>query len=204
MSKAGVVLIVLPTLAFALGIAAACAGSTAPDEAPPTTSSRLETFDASGEAYLAAALRELAARMPSVSESTTLRRRIADATFCLPQNIVGILYYAFLQLTGNILDVAVAAEGKIIVTKTPFGASLGRYIFVSEPLLCESALRHEYGHVLQGYKRGPFYLLSEGAASFAQATLSLAFPSFARGYFNRWPENEAERLGATAWPPSRR
>jgi hypothetical protein len=204
MSRTGIVLIVLPTLAFVLGVAAACVGSTGSDGALPTTASRLETSDSSGTAHLAAASRELAARMPSVSESTRLRRRVADATFCLPQNILGILYYAFLRLTGNVLYVAVAAEAKIIVTKTPFGASLGRYIFVSEPLLCESALRHEYGHAMQGYKRGPFYLLFEGATSFAQAILSLASPSFARGYFDRWPENEAERLGAIAWPPSRR
>jgi hypothetical protein len=161
--------------------------------------------DTSGAARLAtgaADLARIADRMPPLSESTRLRRKVADATFCLPQNILGVLYYAFLQLTGSVLDVADAAEAKIIVTKTPFGASLGKYIFVSKPLLSEGTIRHEYGHVMQGYKRGPFYLLFEGTTSFAQAILSLASPSFARGYFNRWPENEAERLGAIAWPPS--
>jgi hypothetical protein len=35
---------------------------------------------------------------------------------------------------------------------------------------------------------GPFYLLFEGTVSFAQAAVS---PAFRTGYFNRWPEDEA-------------
>jgi len=161
--------------------------------------------DTSGAARLAtgaADLARIADRMPPLSESARLRRRVADATFCLPQNILGILYHAVLQLTGNVLDAIETAGPKIILTKTPFAASLGRYIFVSKPLLSEGTIRHEYGHVMQGYKRGPFYLLFEGTTSFFQAAVSLVSPLFARGYFTRWPENEAERLGAIAWPPS--
>jgi len=48
---------------------------------------------------------------------------------------------------------------------------------------------------MQGYKRGPFYLPFEGLVSFVQATISLFSPSFAEGYFDRWPENEANELG---------
>jgi len=72
---------------------------------------------------------------------------------------------------------------------------LGKYIFVSMSLLAENTVRHEYGHTMQGYRHGPFYLLFEGLASFIQATISLFFPSFAEGYFDRWPENEANELG---------
>jgi hypothetical protein len=43
---------------------------------------------------------------------------------------------------------------------------------------------------------GPFYLPFEGLVSFVQATISLISPSFARRYFDRWPENEANELGA--------
>ncbi|HDS29336.1 MAG TPA: hypothetical protein ENN96_02520 [Candidatus Acetothermia bacterium] len=81
------------------------------------------------------------------------------------------------------------------MTRSPFGASLGRFLFIGESFLTEHAVRHEYGHTLQGYKRGPFYLLFEGTVSFVQAVLSIAIPSFADGYYRRWPENEADRLG---------
>jgi hypothetical protein len=85
-------------------------------------------------------------------------------------------------------------EMKIIVTRTPFGASLGRYIFVSTSLQTENTVRHEYGHTMQGYKHGPFYLPFEGLVSFVQAAISLISPSFASRYFDRWPENEANEL----------
>jgi len=117
------------------------------------------------------------------------------ATLCLPQNILGTLYYGLLQLTGNVIDTADMNETKIIVTSTPFGASLGKYIFIHESMQTENTVRHEYGHTMQGYKRGPFYLPFEGLVSFVQATISLFSPSFAEGYFDRWPENEANELG---------
>ena len=86
-------------------------------------------------------------------------------------------------------------EMTIIVTRTPFGASLGKYIFLGEALLAEYTVRHEYGHTMQGYKRGPFFLLFEGLVSFVQATVSMISPSFAADYYERWPEDEANRLG---------
>jgi hypothetical protein len=131
-----------------------------------------------------------------VSQETRLRRNVAQASFCLPQNVLGILYYGLLQLTGSVVGTADMNEVKIIVTRTPFGVSLGRYIFISTALQTENTVRHEYGHTMQGYKHGPFYLPFEGLVSFAQATISLISPSFARRYFDRWPENEANALGA--------
>ncbi len=86
-------------------------------------------------------------------------------------------------------------EVTVIVTRAPIGVSLGQYIFLHPSLVTENILRHEYGHTLQGYRRGPFYLLLEGATSFIQATISLVVPAYADDYFNRWPENEANELG---------
>jgi len=131
-----------------------------------------------------------------VSQETRVRRNVAQASFCLPQNILGTLYYGLLQLTGSVVGTADMNEVKIIVTRTPFGVSLGRYIFISTALQTENTVRHEYGHTMQGYMHGPFYLPFEGLVSFAQATISLISPSFARRYFDRWPENEANELGA--------
>ena len=130
-----------------------------------------------------------------VSQETEVRRNIAQATFCLPQNVLGTLLYGLLQLTGSVLDTADVNEVTIIVTRPPIGASLGRYIFLGKSVLTENAVRHEYGHTMQGYKHGPFYLLFEGLVSFVQAAFSLISPSFADSYFDRWPENEANELG---------
>ncbi len=133
--------------------------------------------------------------IPSISRESRVRRDIAQATFCLPQNVLGILYYALLQLTGNVVETADMNEMRIIVTRTPFGASLGQFIFVSVSILTESTVRHEYGHTMQGYRHGPFFLLAEGLTSFVQAGLSLVSRPFADSYFDRWPENEADTLG---------
>ena len=130
-----------------------------------------------------------------ISRETKIRRNIAHATFCLPQNVLGTLYYGLLQLTGNVVCTADMNETKVIVTSAPAGVSLGRYIFVHRTMQTENTVRHEYGHTLQGYKHGPFYLLFEGVASFVQVTISLFSPAFAEGYYDRWPEDEANELG---------
>jgi hypothetical protein len=139
-------------------------------------------------------LATMVSHIAPVSQETRVRRSIAHASFCLPQNVLGTLYYGLLQLTGNVVATADMNEMKIIVTRTPFGASLGRYIFVSTVLQTENTVRHEYGHAMQGYKHGPFYLPFEGLVSFVQAAISLISPSFANRYFDRWPENEANDL----------
>jgi len=68
--------------------------------------------------------------IPAIPVETRLRRRLAHATFCLPQNVLGILYYGLLRATGDVLDTREMNEMTIVVTGNPLGASLGRYIFV--------------------------------------------------------------------------
>ena len=130
-----------------------------------------------------------------ISQETRARRNVAQATFCFPQNVLGTLCYGLLRLSGNVLNAADLNEVEIVVTGLPIAVSLGRYIFVSQSLLTENMVRHEYGHTMQGYKHGPFYLLFEGSVSFVQAVISLFSPSFAERYYDRWPENEADELG---------
>lgn len=129
------------------------------------------------------------------SAKMQVRRGIADATFCLPQNVLGILYYGLLQLTGGVAATAEVDGVKVIVTRPLFGVSLGRFLFVGESWLGAAGVRHEYGHTLQSYRHGPFYLLFEGLASLVQAGICLLVPALADSYFERWPENEADRLG---------
>jgi len=133
-----------------------------------------------------------------ISQKLMVRRRIAQATFCLPQSMLGWLLYGFLQLSGNVLETAEMNEVTIVVTEARVGVALGAYIVVHKSLVRENVLRHEYGHTLQGYQHGPFYLLLEGFVSFVQASISMISPSFAADYYNRWPENEATELGAGA------
>jgi hypothetical protein len=133
--------------------------------------------------------------IPAVSQETLLRRQIAQATFCLPQTMLGTLLYGLLQVFGSVVNTAEMNETTIVITRIPIGASLGKYIFLGEAFQSEFAVRHEYGHTMQGYKHGPFFLLFEGAVSLVQATISCISPSFAEGYFDRWPENEANELG---------
>jgi hypothetical protein len=146
-------------------------------------------------------LSEILAKIEPIPYESIARRSVAQETFCLPQNALGILYFAVLQISGGVLTTASMNETTVVVTRFPAGASLGRYIFVSRALLSESTLRHEYGHTLQGYRHGPFYLLLEGLVSFVQAGISLVSPSFAAAYFERWPEDEANRLGGVASTP---
>ncbi|MBE0635130.1 hypothetical protein IH601_03945 [Candidatus Bipolaricaulota bacterium] len=130
-----------------------------------------------------------------VSHDLRLLRNIAQATFCLPQNVLGILFHGLLQITGQVVERAERNELTIVITRLPIGASLGKTVFLHTSLQTENAIRHEVGHVHQGYKHGPFFLLLEGAASFTQAILSAISPSLAADYFERWPEDEANKLG---------
>ena len=140
-------------------------------------------------------LTTIVSNIAPISRETQVRRCIAQATFCFPQNVLGTLLYGLLQLTGYVVNTAELNEVKIVVTRAPFGVSLGKYILIHTSLQTENVIRHEYGHTLQGYKHGPFYLLLEGLVSFMQATFSLISPSYADGYYDRWPEDEANELG---------
>ena len=83
----------------------------------------------------------------------------------------------------------------IVVTRLPFGASLGRHIFAPAALLSERTVRHEYGRTMPGYKHALFHLLFEGVAFLVQLTASVIFPSLAENYCDRWPENEPNEPG---------
>ena len=54
---------------------------------------------------------------------------------------------------------AMNEEMTIVITRLPIGASLGKTMILHISLQTENAIRHKYGHTMQGYKRGPFFLL---------------------------------------------
>jgi len=76
---------------------------------------------------------------------------------------------------------------------TRWGVSLGSYTFLSEkytPL----TVRHEYGHSIQSMRWGPLYLLVVGLPSITMNILTSAGKLRGTTYYDRWPENEADRL----------
>jgi len=140
-------------------------------------------------------LESIVRSIPAIGDETRLRRNIAQATFCLPQNVLGVLFYGLLDLTGQVLRTAEVNEATLVVVHPALGVSLGRFIFLPDAFLTEANVRHEYGHTLQGYRHGPFYLPLVGVTSFVQAAMSIFSPAYAARYFDRWPEDEANELG---------
>lgn len=188
----------LVCLAVLLGLVAGLPG------VRPCLAAQLEPGTAdplSEEAPLEDRLDAISESISPISAQVKLRRSVAHATFCLPQNVLGILWYGFLRVAGQVQQTREMNETTIVVIGGRAGASLGRYLFIPGPYLTESAVRHEYGHTMQGYRHGPFYLLFEGLASFLQAGLSAVSPRFAAGYFERWPEDEANVLGGVPQLP---
>jgi hypothetical protein len=74
------------------------------------------------------------------------------------------------------------------------GVSLGNFIFASENLSFID-VDHEIGHSRQSELLGPLYLLIAGLPSVIMNLISRASAKFAAGYYNRFPENWADRLG---------
>jgi hypothetical protein len=189
-AKLALLTLLLGTLVCATALPAASQPSVAEEQVAPQTVSEAVTREEAAET-----LADIVGSIEPISEGTRVRRSLAQATFCLPQNVLGILYYAFNQMVGSVLCTHEMNEMTVVVTRLPFGTSLGRYIFVAAPFLSERFVRHEYGHTMQGYVHGPFYLLLEGTASFIQLVAAIFVPSLASGYYDRWPESEADELG---------
>jgi hypothetical protein len=80
------------------------------------------------------------------------------------------------------------------------GVSLGNYIFLDEASRVWDR-DHEYGHSRQSKMLGPLYLLIVGLPSVIMNLISRASPKFAAGYYTRFPENWADRLGGVYRAP---
>lgn len=113
--------------------------------------------------------------------------------WCLPQNIAGLIVLAITKCQGAKSE----RYNNTLVTywKSGCGLSLGRFIFIS-PNDDYSALRHEYGHYLDGNCLGPLFLLVIGIPSFCWAAF---FDEYRRknkiSYYNFYTERRADRLG---------
>ena len=111
--------------------------------------------------------------------------------WCLPQNIVGLLFLLFIRgeerhsLDGITFYVAEDFNG---------GISLGKYIIVYKAR--ESTIRHEYGHCIQSRMLGPLYLLIVGIPSLIWASMYGVVISHKKyDYSDFWCEKWADKLG---------
>jgi hypothetical protein len=117
-------------------------------------------------------------------------------TWCLPQTLLGGIVFLLWRFQGRLRITGYKDALVIRLPRRIGGLSLGKFIFVDD--YCSTAtLRHEYGHVLQSFLLGPFYLLVVGIPSLVWVILSHVNPYYARTYHTRFPENWAERLGKT-------
>ena len=112
----------------------------------------------------------------------------------LPQNIAGLLVLAFYRLKK--VDIEKCENGIYLV---PFfcagGVSLGEYIFILASNDGEFARKHELGHRVQSRILGPLYLVVVGLPSAFFNVLSKRFKRIDAGYYKRFPENWANKLG---------
>ena len=129
---------------------------------------------------------------------------ILQATWCLPQNILGAAALLFFRgrrtkYHGSLVTLYRGDAEKAM----RFGAfSLSCFIFIPEVWgeeYSRSVLVHEYGHVVQSLMLGPLYLPVVGLPSVIWANrYQKRFTRYsAKGirYTDRFPENEADRLG---------
>jgi hypothetical protein len=96
------------------------------------------------------------------------------------------------------------AGGRALVLSRGGGVSLGLFVFYngreSRWFYPGSGTReHEYGHTFQSRWLGPLYLLLVGIPSFGRGTYAVVYREWTgrrwRGYFDGWPEKQADRLG---------
>jgi hypothetical protein len=120
-----------------------------------------------------------------------------------PQTILGAALLVVrwsLRLVGRIE----IANGRVFVLTRGGAVSLGVFVFYNGKenryFYPGSGIReHEYGHTFQSRWLGPLYLLVVGIPSVARGFYAVLYRELTgrrwRGYFDGWPENQADRLG---------
>jgi hypothetical protein len=118
-------------------------------------------------------------------------------TWCLPQTILGALFFVFLIITKNTVSTQQYKEITLVKVRSRYvgGLSLGAFNFVSERCWKERIIKHEYGHTKQSFILGPTYLIAVGVPSLLWAGLACVNPYTKKTYFTRYPENWADKIG---------
>jgi hypothetical protein len=122
----------------------------------------------------------------------------------LPQNVLGALNLALQRGLGNVRSIR-RERGRCLIELSGDGAvSLGWFVFYSTsdskyvPVGPEN-VNHEYGHSVQSRWLGPLYLPLVGVPSTMRVLYAIAYRTITGrrwgGYYNGWPERQADRLG---------
>ena len=116
----------------------------------------------------------------------------------LPQNILGLIGILFFR--GKHIETY--NDKKVYLVKGDFAVSLGDYILISRRWWRrmsekgrDRTIAHEYGHCRQSEMLGPLYLLIVGIPSLGFNLISRKSMKFALKYYDRYPENWADKLG---------
>jgi hypothetical protein len=119
-----------------------------------------------------------------------------------PQTALGVLLLLVRWAFGLVEHIE-RSDGRLFI-QTRGGVSLGVFVFYngqeSRYFYPRSGTReHEYGHTFQSRWLGPLYLLVVGAPSVARGIYAIVYRELTgrrwRGYFDGWPEKQADRLG---------
>jgi hypothetical protein len=116
-----------------------------------------------------------------------------------PQSIVAVLLRFYLKLTKHDLCKYIYMDRVIysVIRKSrnpsKFAVSFGEYIFTDHP--GDTTIAHEYGHSRQSRYLGPLYLFTVGIVSVFWNLLARKNDYINRTYYQRWPENWADKLG---------
>jgi hypothetical protein len=115
-----------------------------------------------------------------------------------PQNLLAILLIKIFKMKHFIYWNGV----RVYKGEMKWGVSLGDYILLGEEYLDKEneTVRHEYGHCVQSLIFGPLYLVIVGIPSISMNILSrisiiYGMGKFADKYYDRWPEDWADKLG---------
>lgn len=120
----------------------------------------------------------------------------------LPQNLLAlaiILWHKYI-LNKKLSEMIVHLENPVKVVVIPqskaFGVSLGNYIiFSGGGMYNDTNMKHELGHCAQSRMLGWLYLLIVGLPSAVFNLISQHNKKWAKNYYRRYPENQADRLG---------
>jgi len=113
----------------------------------------------------------------------------------LPQIVIGLILLLKLSLSKGITHRDTYHHKYIFFgPQCPTGLSLGIFVFVQSSTT-KAIIRHELGHCKQSEILGPLYLLIVGIPSVTMNLLSQHNERFRSRYFQRFPENWADRLG---------
>lgn len=128
----------------------------------------------------------------------------------LPQTLLGFAVFLTQIPRQRKLELI---HGRVFVRAQTFGISLGKFVFWSDRFNDPAGRRpsnkaHEYGHCIQSIIFGPLYLITIGIPSVSRGAYKL-FMRRARGvhwphYYNGYPEDWADRLGARYFRAERR